>query len=471
MNENVAVVILAAGLGTRMKSKKAKVLHEVGGDTLLNHVIRAALRVAPPERIVAVIGHQADQVRQSVRVPGIGFAEQSEQKGTAHAVLCAREAIRPQNGQLLILNGDGPLLRPATLNSLLHRQRSDHLGGVLVTAGVGDPTGYGRVLRNGQGLISAIVEQKAATQEQLEVQEINAGLYCFDSALFWQYICEVKPDNPAKEYYLPDMIEILTRHGHPVAPLLMKDETELLGINTRLELAVADKILRARKADELMLSGVTIENPDSVSIDIDVEIGQDSLVEANVQLRGRTRIGVNCRIATGTVLRDCEIGDGVTILPYVVAETSLIGANSSVGPFSRLRMHAEASENTHIGNFVELKKTRLGRGAKASHLAYLGDSNIGSDVNIGAGTITCNYDGQRKHETTIADSAFVGSNSTLVAPVTIGEGAFIAAGSVITKNVDADSLAIGRAYQLNKAGWAKRRRGPKKRTEPTQSGN
>jgi bifunctional UDP-N-acetylglucosamine pyrophosphorylase/glucosamine-1-phosphate N-acetyltransferase len=339
----------------------------------------------------------------------------------------------------------------------------------VVTTEIGDATSYGRIVRDENGLISAIVEQKVATREQLDIREINAGLYCFDSALFWQYIGEVKPDNPAKEYYLPDMIEILTKHGHSVAPMLLKDETELLGINTRIELAFADKILRARKAHELMLSGVTIENPDSVTIDMDVEIGEDSLIEANVQLRSHTRIGANCRIGTGTVLRDCAIGDGVTVLPYVVAEASVIGANSSVGPFSRLRMHAEASENTHIGNFVELKKTKLGRGAKASHLAYLGDSVIGSDVNIGAGTITCNYDGQQKHQTTIADNAFVGSNSTLVAPLTIGEGAFIAAGSVITKNVEPNSLAIGRAYQVNKAGWAKRRLVPKKGAESTKS--
>ena len=468
MNENVAVVILAAGLGTRMKSKKAKVLHEVAGDTLLNHVIRAALQVAPPERIVAVIGHQADQVRQSVRVPGIGFAEQVEQKGTAHAVLCAREAIQAQNGQLLILNGDGPLLTAATLSSLLELQRRS-LGGAVVTTELGDATGYGRVLRDRNGLISAIVEQKAATREQLDIREINTGLYCFDANLFWQYIGEVKPDNPAQEYYLTDMIEIFTRHGHPVAPLLIEDESELLGINTRVELAFADKILRARKTTELMLSGVTVENPESVSIDVDVQIGADSLVEANVQLRGRTRIGANCRIGTGTVLRDCEIADGVTILPYVVAEASVIGANASVGPFSRLRMHAEASENSHIGNFVEMKKTKLGRGAKASHLAYLGDSIIGSGANIGAGTITCNYDGQQKHQTTIADNVFVGSNSTLVAPVTIGEGAFIAAGSVITKNVEPDALAIGRGYQENKPEWAKKRRIYKKQTELTKS--
>jgi bifunctional UDP-N-acetylglucosamine pyrophosphorylase / glucosamine-1-phosphate N-acetyltransferase len=466
MKENVAIVILAAGLGTRMKSKRAKVLHEVGGDTLLNNVIRAALQVAPAEKIVAVIGHQAEQVRESVKIAGIGFAVQAEQKGTAHAVLCAKQAIQFPSGQLLILNGDGPLLRPATLNSLLDLQRSDSLGGAVVSTEIADATGYGRVLRDEKGLISAIVEQKAATREQLEVHEINTGLYCFDAALLWKYIGDVKPDNPAKEYYLPDMIDILTRHGHPVAPLLIEDETELLGINTRIELAFADKILRARKSDELMLSGVTIENPESVTIDIYVEIGEDSLIEANVQLRGHTRVGANCRIATGTVLRDCEVGDNVTILPYVVAEASVIGANACVGPFSRLRMHAEASENAHIGNFVELKKTKLGRGAKANHLAYLGDSVIGSDVNIGAGTITCNYDGQRKHETTIADGAFVGSNSTLVAPLTIGTGAFIAAGSVITKNVASDSLAIGRAYQLEKAGWAKKRQVAKKGQAP-----
>ena len=471
MKENIAVVILAAGLGTRMKSKKAKVLHEVAGDTLLNHVIRAALHVASPRQIVAVIGYQADQVRESVRVSGIGFAEQHEQKGTAHAVLCAREVIPSKNGQLLILNGDGPLLAPATLKSLLDLQRGKSLGGAVVTTEIADATGYGRVLRDGKGFISAVVEQKAATPEQLQVHEINTGLYCFDSALFWQYIAEVKADNPAKEYYLTDMIEILTSHGHSVAPLRMDDETELLGINTRIELASADKMLRARKANELMLSGVTIENPESVTIDVDVEVGEDSLVEANVQLRGRTRIGANCRIATGSILRDCEIADGATILPYVVAEASTIGSNASVGPFSRLRMHAEASENTHIGNFVELKKTKLGRGAKAGHLAYLGDSVIGSNVNIGAGTITCNYDGQRKHQTTIADDAFVGSNSTLVAPVTIGDGAFIAAGSVITKNVEPDSLGIGRAHQLNKAEWAKRRRISRDAKEPAKSGS
>jgi bifunctional UDP-N-acetylglucosamine pyrophosphorylase/glucosamine-1-phosphate N-acetyltransferase len=461
MNKNVTVVILAAGLGTRMKSKKAKVLHEAGGDTLLNHIIRAALHVAPAERIVAVIGHQAEQVRASVTEPGIRFAEQKEQHGTGHAVLCARNEAEADSGQLLILNGDGPLLRTETLQRLVKSAQSTPAatGGSIVTTEVADPTGYGRIVRDAQGLVAAIVEQKAATAEQLKIREINPGLYCFDAKLFWKHIGEVTPNNAAKEYYLTDMIEILTRHGHPVAPMIVADESELLGINTRVELATADKILRARKARELMLNGVTIESPETVTVDVGVTVEQDSVIEANVQLRGNTRIGTGCRIGTGSVLRSCQIGDNVLILPYVVAEASTIRSDAHVGPFSRLRMNADAEEGSHIGNFVELKKTKLGRGAKASHLAYLGDATIGAGANIGAGTITCNYDGQKKHQTTIESGAFVGSNSTLVAPVTIGEGAYTAAGSVITKNVSPDALALGRARQEEKPGWARKRRG------------
>ncbi len=458
MRDDVKVVILAAGLGTRMKSKKAKVLHEAGGDTLLNHVIRAAMRVAPPERIVAVIGYQAQQVRESVKIPGVRFAEQREQKGTGHAVLCARDEIDSRPGRLVILNGDGPLLTGTTVETLVEQQGRGGFGGTLITTEVADPTGYGRIVRDANGMIAAVVEQKAAGSEQIKIREINPGAYCFDAELFWQHVGEISPNNAANEYYLTDMVEILTRHGHDVAPLLVEDEKELLGINTRAELAVADKILRARKTTELMLSGVTIENPDSVTIDVDVEIGQDSLIEANVQLRGRTRIGANCRIGTGAVLRDCEMGEGVTILPYVVAERSSIGAHAFVGPFARLRMEAQAAESTHIGNFVELKKTKLGKGSKANHLAYLGDAIIGANVNVGAGTITCNYDGQQKHPTTIGDGVFVGSNATLVAPLAISEGAYVAAGSTITKDVEADSLVLGRAHQVDKPGWAKKRR-------------
>ena len=458
MKNRVTFVILAAGLGTRMKSKIAKVLHEAGGDTLLNHVIRAALRVAPAEQIAVVIGYQAQQVRESVKFAGVRFVEQTEQKGTGHALLCARDAIQSIQGQIVILNGDGPLVKETTLKALLEHQVAGAFSATLVTNKLADPTGYGRIIRDEHGLIAAVVEQKAASREQLQIREINSGVYCFNAAQLWQYIGELKPSSVTQEYYLTDMVETLTRHGHRVAPMLIGDDTELLGINTRVELAAADKILRARKAQELMLSGVTIECPESVAVDADVEIGQDSVIEANAQLRGRTRIGSNCRIGTGSILRDCDIADHVTILPYVVAESCSIGAGAFVGPFARLRMNAEAAEGTHIGNFVELKKTKLGKGSKANHLAYLGDATIGADVNVGAGTITCNYDGTRKHPTTIADGVFVGSNATLVAPLTIAEGAYVAAGSTITKNVESDALALGRAYQVDKPGWAKRRR-------------
>jgi bifunctional UDP-N-acetylglucosamine pyrophosphorylase/glucosamine-1-phosphate N-acetyltransferase len=458
MKKDTTVIILAAGLGTRMKSTKAKVLHEAGGDTLLNHVIRAALQLVEPERIVVVVGHQATEVRQSVRVPGVRFAVQPEQKGTGHAVLCARECVSGSEGVLLILNGDGPLVRPSTLHAIVGLREEKRVAGAIITTELADPTGYGRIVRDSEGLVAAIVEQKSGSPEQLQIREVNPGVYCFDAALFWSYACEISPNNAAREYYLTDMVEILRQHGQRVAPLKIDDPTELLGINTRIELAIADRLLRTRKTDELMLAGVTIEYPESVTVDVEVEVGADTVVEANVQLRGRTKVGANCRIGTGSVLRDCQLAERVTVLPYVVADVSTIGAEASVGPFSRLRMNAEAKERTHIGNFVELKKTQLGPGSKASHLAYLGDASIGSGVNIGAGTITCNYDGAHKHKTAIGDNVFVGSNSTIVAPLTIEEGAYVAAGSVITKSVDKDSLAIGRAFQTDKPGWAKKRR-------------
>ncbi len=462
MKPNVSVVILAAGLGTRMKSGKAKVLHEAGGDTLLNHVIRAALNVAEAASIVAVIGHQAEEVRASVTAPGIRFAEQSVQKGTGHAVLCAADQVGSKDGLLLILNGDGPLLRAETLEALVAGTSSSRGGGTLITTKVADPTGYGRIVRNENGLIEAIVEHKAATKEQLRIHEINPGVYSFWGAAFWRHVGELNADNAAREYYLTDMVEILTRHGHPIAPLLVEDESELLGINTRVELSVADRILRARKTEQLMLSGVTIERPESVTIDVGVEVGADTVIEANVQLRGKTHVGDGCRIGTGSVLRDCHVGAGSIIYPYVVAEESRVAGSASVGPFARLRMNASIEAEARIGNFVELKKTKFGRGSKAQHLAYLGDAVIGENVNIGAGTITCNYDGYVKSRTEIADGAFVGSNSTLVAPLEIGKEAYVGAGSVITKKVEQGSLAIGRAYQVNKEGWAKRRRELKK---------
>jgi bifunctional UDP-N-acetylglucosamine pyrophosphorylase/glucosamine-1-phosphate N-acetyltransferase len=458
MNENPTVVILGAGLGTRMKSEKAKVLHEAGGDTLLNQIIRAALAITVPGKIVVVVGHQAEKVQQSVHVTGVRFALQREQKGTGDAARCARSVIDADDGFLMILNGDGPLLKSETLKALLETAQTHGHGGALVTTALEDPTGYGRVIKDEDGNIASIVEQKAGTPEQLAIREVNPGVYCFAARPFWRHIDELRPSVPANEYYLTDMAEILAQRGHPVRPVHVEDHTELLGINTRVELAIADRILRMRKATELMLSGVTIEFPETVTIDADVEVGADSVIEANVQLRGATRVGSNCRIGTGTVLRNCTVADAATVLPYVIADDSAIGSAASVGPFSRLRMQAEAGASTHVGNFVELKKTKLGPGAKANHLAYLGDANIGKQANIGAGTITCNFDGEKKHQTNIGEGAFVGSNSTLVAPLGIGNGAYIGAGSVITKDVEPDALAVGRAFQVDKPGWARKRR-------------
>ncbi len=357
------------------------------------------------------------------------------------------------------MNGDGPLLKPSTLKKLIELQTKQSGGGCVISTEVDDPDGYGRVVRNAAGHIGAIVEQKSASPHELKIREINTGVYIFDAPLFWKHLDEVQPDNAAGEYYLTDMVEILTRHGHPVTPMLVDDETELLGINTRAELAVADKLLRSRKNLELMLAGVTIENPETVLIDSDVSIGQDTTIGANVQLRGKTSIGTNCRVGSGSILRDCDVGDAVEVFSYVVAQNARISNGAQVGPFTRLRPQADVGENVHLGNFVELKNTKMGAGSKANHLSYLGDSIIGSKVNVGAGTITCNYDGSKKYPTTIEDGVFVGSNSTLVAPVRLGYRSYIAAGSVITENVEEDALALGRERQVNKSGWSKKRRG------------
>jgi bifunctional UDP-N-acetylglucosamine pyrophosphorylase / glucosamine-1-phosphate N-acetyltransferase len=458
METPVTVVILAAGLGTRMKSRKAKVLHRAGGKTLLNHVVDTALGLAPPERIFVVVGHQAKEVRASVVVPGIGFIEQTEQLGTGHALLVGRDCLATLGGNLVIVYGDGPLLRAATLRRLVETRQNSGAAGVLLSAIMQDPTGYGRVIRETGSRVAAIVEQKAATPEQLAIREANMGIYCYDANLFWKHVGQIRPDNPAHEYYLTDMVEILRRAGHTVEAMQIDDARECLGINTRLELAEADALLRERKRRELMLAGVTIEQPETVAIDCGVSIGMDTEIGPFTQILGNTSIGENCRIGAGAIIQDCRIADGVEIGPYTIAARSQLENGVVAGPFARLRMDNVVEAGAHIGNFVELKKTRMGSGAKANHLAYLGDSEIGARTNIGAGTITCNYDGQKKHPTRIGEGSFVGSNSTLVAPLEIGDGAYIAAGSVITDPVPADALALGRERQVIKEEWAKKRR-------------
>ena len=458
MQTPVTVVILAAGLGTRMKSRKAKVLHQAGGKALVQHAVDTALQLAPPERIFVVIGHQAAEVRKAVTTPGIGFIEQKEQKGTGHALMVGRSALAGLDGYLAIDYGDGPLLRAETLRQLIATQEAGGGAGTLLSAMMDDPTGYGRVIRDAQGHATAVVEQKAATPQQLALREANMGIYCYRADLFWKHVDEIQTNNPAREYYLTDMVEILHRAGHTMNVMTIADPRECLGINNRVELAEVDRIFRDRKTRELMVDGVTIEKPETVTIDTDVQVGIDTVIEPFAQILGQTRIGENCRIGACAIVRDSEIADGVEVGAFTMIGTSRVGRGAHVGPFARLRMDNEVAEGAHIGNFVELKKTSMGAGAKANHLAYLGDSQIGARSNIGAGTITCNYDGVHKHPTRIGEGSFVGSNSTLVAPLEIGPGAYIGAGSVITEQVPPDALAIGRSRQVVKEDWARKKR-------------
>ncbi len=441
-----------------MKSRHAKVLHRAGGDTLVGHAVTTALASAPAERIYVVVGHQAEQVQQAVGGRGVRFIQQTEQKGTGHAVLCGRSQLESNHGLLVICYGDCPLVRQETIAGLVAKQESSPAAATLISTRLDDPTGYGRVIRDGQGNVQAIVEQKAATPEQQKVQEINAGIYCFQSDLFWKHADEIQPNNPAREYYLTDMVEILIRAGHSIQPYFISDPGELLGINTRVELAAVDRIFRERTVRDLMLSGVTIEQPETVTIDATARIGMDTIIEPFTRILGRTVIGENCRIGAHSIVAGCHLADEVEILPFSHVMDSTLERGAHAGPYARLRMQTHVEPGAVVGNFVELKKTRLGAKSKAQHLAYLGDSTIGTGVNIGAGTITCNYDGKHKYPTQIGDGAFVGSNSTLVAPVEIGKGSYVGAGSVITHDVPEDALALGRARQTVKPGWAKARR-------------
>ncbi|HTS78212.1 MAG TPA: bifunctional UDP-N-acetylglucosamine diphosphorylase/glucosamine-1-phosphate N-acetyltransferase GlmU [Bryobacteraceae bacterium] len=455
---NTHVVILAAGLGTRMRSKRAKVLHRAGGLALIEHVIAAARALAPPSSIVVVTGHQAEEVEKVAGPSGVRFARQAEQKGTGHALQCARSAIADETGLLMVLYGDTPLLSAATLLRLRDTQCASDAAATLITTALHNPAGYGRVLMDERGNVGAIVEDKACTPEQRSVREINSGIYCFRAELLWKYLGEMQPANPAGEYYLTDMAEILARHGHPLHAMHLDDSSELLGINTRIELADADRLLRRRKADELMLSGVTIERPETVSIDVQARVGMDTVIEPAARILGASEIGDDCRIGAGAIVENSSLADGAIVRPYSVIADSRLESGAQVGPFARLRMNAEIGPNARVGNFVEVKKSRLGTGSKSQHLAYLGDTQIGDRVNIGAGTITCNYDGEKKHQTKIGDGAFVGSNATLVAPLEIGNQSYIGAGSVITDAVPDGALALGRGRQVVKTDWVAKRK-------------
>jgi bifunctional UDP-N-acetylglucosamine pyrophosphorylase/glucosamine-1-phosphate N-acetyltransferase len=372
--------------------------------------------------------------------------------------MVGRDSLAHLDGYLMVLYGDSPLLRTATLRRLIAQETEGPAAGVLMSAQMDDPTGYGRVVRDARGLVLDIVEQKAGTPEQLAIREANMGIYCFRADLFWKHIDEIQPNNPAREYYLTDMPAILTRAGHTVEAMQIDDPGEALGINDRAQLARVDAIFRERKRSALMAAGVTLIKPETITIDGAVEIGMDTIVEPFAQILGATTIGENCRIGACSIIQDSQLGDAVEIGAFTLVNASVLERGVSAGPYARLRVGNHVEAGAHIGNFVELKKTRMRAGAKAGHLAYLGDSDIGAKVNIGAGTITCNYDGYQKHPTQIGEGAFIGSNSTLVAPLEIGAGAYVAAGSVITQEVPPDALAIGRGRQENKPQWAVKRR-------------
>lgn len=440
-----------------MRSRKAKVLHEAGGLPLVEHVVRAALKFTRPELITVVVGHQADVVEAELQRYGLTFALQQSPRGTGHALSCARH-LAGSATLTLVLYGDTPLLTEATLDRLISQQRASDAAGTVVTTFVDNPTGYGRIVQEADGGVRRIVEQKAGTAEELAIKEINSGIYCFRSADLWREL-PVLPPNPASgEIYLTDLIEVFSQSGRRVARFVMEDASELLGINNRLELAQADAILRQRKVEALMLAGVTIEKPETVTIDPDVQIGQDTIVGPHAVILGNTRIGDSCHIGASTVISNATLADGVIVKPFTSVDDSILGEGTDVGPFARLRNKNRLGANVHIGNFVELKNAQLSDGVKAGHLTYLGDAEVGAKTNVGAGSITCNYDGISKHRTKIGESVFIGSNSILVAPIQIGDGAFTAAGSVLTEDIPADALGVGRARQENRDGWAKLRR-------------
>lgn len=466
--QQFAIAILAAGKGTRLKSQRPKVLHEIAGQPLLAHVVAAARRVVPPQSIFAIIGHEAERVRKALAPTGINFVLQGEQRGTGHAIMEARDAFH-RFETVLVLSGDVPLIRADTITQLRDFHAAQAAAMTILTAEPDDPAGYGRVLRKlrkGKKTdeVERIVEQKALRGREAEQREINSGIYAFATKPLYEHIGKLTTDNAHGEYYLTDMAALLSKAGEKVVALRAPDSNEVLGVNTRLDLAQLDAKLRDKKARELMEAGITIFRPETCDIDSDVQIGTDTVIEPFVQLIGQTRIGADCRIRSYSVITNCEIGDGVLVRPGCILEDSVVRKGAQLGPYSHLRPGSDIGEGAHVGNFVETKKTRLGKGSKANHLTYLGDSEIGENVNVGAGTITCNYDGENKHQTVIDDGAFIGSDTSLVAPVRIGRGAYVGAASCITEDVPDDALAIGRGRQVTKDGWAAERRAKMKKT-------
>ena len=454
----IAAIILAAGKGTRMKSDLVKVMHPLGERPMICWPVQAA-KDAGATRIAVVIGHQAERVRDFFAADGsIAFAVQKEQLGTGHAVAAAREALEGFNGTVLILCGDVPLLRTETLSSMLAAHHRKGAAMTVLTTHMENPFGYGRIIKREGGRISRIVEEKDATPEEKELSEVNSGIYCVSSEFLFDAVSELKNDNAQGEYYLTDIIGTAAEKNLLCLAYPTNDPEEVMGVNDRVQLSVAASVLRNRINREFMLSGVTMIDPAAVYIEAGVEIGPDSVIYPNVHISGGSRLGKGCIVEPGVVIRDCLIGEGVTIKAGSILSGSQVGKEAAIGPMAHLRPGSNLGAHVKIGNFVETKKIVMGDGSKASHLTYLGDAEIGSDVNIGCGTITCNYDGVKKHKTTIGDRVFVGSDVQFVAPVTIGNNSLIAAGTTVTTDVPPDSLAIARTPQINKEGWTLRKK-------------
>jgi len=437
-----------------MKSRKAKVLHSVGGATLVEHVLRAVQPIS--REVLVVVGHQADEVKASVA--GVLFADQKEQLGTGHAVMCAREALSGFKGDLLVLPGDVPLLRTETIQEFVRFHCEGRFQASVLTADIVNPHGYGRIVRRNDNEIAKIVEHRDASAEELKIAEINTSIYVFNTPLLFETLAQLRNDNAQSEYYLTDVIGILSGEGRKIGVWKSPQADEILGINTRQEIAYTESVMRRRKCDALMAQGVTIMDPGSTFIDVDVEIGPDSVVFPSVQIYGPSVIGEDVTIRSFSRITNAQVGSHTNVLEGCIVEDSKVGDDVTIGPYARLRPGVILADDVKVGNFVEIKNSSLGTGSKAMHLAYIGDATIGSNVNIGAGVITVNYDGNRKYPTIIEDNAFVGSDSQLIAPIRVGKGGFVAAGSTITEDVPAEALAIGRGRQVNKDNRAPHRK-------------
>ena len=456
-HSGLSVLILAGGKATRFKSERPKLLHSLAGRRLGEYILRTAQALAP-ERLYMVVGFQAAEMRQAFSRPGLEFIEQTEQLGTGHALLVSRaELERCTSEFVMVLVGDAPLLEPDTLRNLLATHRRERAACTVLSTRLDSPFGYGRIVRAAGRRVRAIVEEKVATSAQKKIKEINTGILCFSRAPLLAHLGELSRENAQREYLLTDMVEIFNRHRLKVTAF-EAPAAEAEGINDREQLADVEKMLRRRKAADLMKAGVTIQDPDATYLDLDVEVGPDTIIEPGVSLRGQTKVGSGCHLQAHSTITESVLADGVTIRPCCVIDESQVGPGAALGPFARLRMGAVVEAGARVGNFVEMKKSKLGPGSKAQHLTYLGDATVGPRVNIGAGTITCNYDGVKKKPTIIEEGAFIGSGNMLVAPVRIGKGAYTAAGSTITEDVPPESLAIGRTRQVNKEGWARERK-------------